>query len=174
MGTLLALTLFGSVVWFWIVTAVFVFICFASDLNKNGYYAFAAFIALIVVYNFWGDLKAILGFLTWTNVVIYLTIGFIYATVKTFFSGRKLKEKLENLPYERPDNVGYIHETKKEAKLKFINKLESNVTRWLLMWWVSLINWLFTDLFKDFFHLIYSKFRRFFEYVAELGMNSVK
>ena len=172
MGTF-ALTLFGSVVWFWIFTFVFVFICFVSDLNKNGYFAFAAFIALMVTYHFWGDVKSILEFVTWTNVGIYLTMGLIYATIKTFFSGRKLKEKLKSLPEDRP-KIGYVNETKKEAKLKFIDKLESNVTRWWLMWWVSLINWIFTDLFKDFFHFVYSKFKGFFEYVFELGMKSVK
>jgi hypothetical protein len=173
MNTLLALTLFGSVVWFWIITSVFVIICFASDLNKNGYYAFAAFIVLIAAFNFWGDVKAILGFITWTNVGIYLALGLIYATVKTFFAGRKLKEKIKDLPEDRKKDSVYTN-TQKEEKKHFISKLESNVTRWWLMWWVSLINWMFTDLFKDFFHLVYSKFRRFFEYVLELGMSSVK
>lgn len=173
MEGLLLLTLFGSVVWFWISVLIFLIICFASDLKENGYYAFGSLVVVSVVYYFYGDIKALLQFLTLTNISIYFGIGIVVAILKTFFAGRKLNKKLKTLPIERDKNVSkYDQLTKAEAKAEFVEKLESNVTRWWFMWPVSLINWLITDLIKDLSHFIYSRFRKFFEFILDLGIKS--
>ena len=55
MGELLiglgALTLFGSAIWFWLTVAVFLVICFVSDINENGFYAFGTLAVLTLTYS---------------------------------------------------------------------------------------------------------------------------
>lgn len=193
MGELLiglgALTLFGSAIWFWLTVAIFLVICFASDINKNGFYAFGTLIFLVFFYYFWGDVKPLLAILTFLNVTVYLGIGLLYSTIKTFFSGRKLGKEIQNLPTKEevknsprvPTKFGgsigyggeYYGETKEAVKAQFVNELKGNVFRWWFMWPFSLINWLFTDLIKDTWNYLYSKLKRFYDFVLELGIKSV-
>jgi hypothetical protein len=161
MDYLLTLTLFGSVIWFWVSVLIFLTICFASDINKNGYYAFGSLVIVSVVYYFYGDIKAILQFLTLTNILIYLGIGFIIASFRTLFASKKL---IKNLPEEKPKDYPYT--TKKDAKDDFVKELEGNVTRWWFMWPISSISFLINDVRK----FLYSLFKKYFEFILELGL----
>lgn len=170
METLLTLTLFGSVFWFWFVTAIFVVICFASDVNKNGYYAFGTLIVLTLAYNLWGDVKNLLPLITWLNVGVYLGVGLIFSTFRTYFSGINLGKKIKSLPVEKDKN--YYGDTKEQAKERHIGELKGNVFRWWFMWPISMLTWLATDLIKDGYGWIYSRLRKFYEFVLDLGIKS--
>lgn len=169
MDFLLTLTLFGSVVWFWISILVFLIICFASDINENGYYAFGSLVVVSVVYYFYGDIKSILQFFTLTNILTYLVIGFTFASLKTLIISKKFKDKLKTYPIDRSGDK-YVPYTQEEAKKDFIEKLEGNVTRWWFMWPVSLLNWLIKDLIRDIAHFIYLKFKGYFEFIVEQSL----
>lgn len=163
-AVLATLTLFGSVIWFWVSVAVFLTICFASDINKNGFYAFGTLVVFIILFNFWGNIEPILSFLTVKNIFIYLGIGFLVATLRTFVASKKLKKKIKKLPDEKPKEYPYT--TKKEAKNEFIKELEGNVSRWWFMWPISSISFLI----KDGWEFVYSKIKGYFKYIVELGL----
>jgi len=173
MEALLTLTLFGSVIWFWISAIIFLFICFASDINENGFVAFAFLVVVAILYHFWGDIKSILTFLTFVNISIYLVIGLMFSAFRTFFAGRTLGKLIKDLPGNKDKPTSYYGSTKESEKAIFIDKLKGNIFRWWFMWPISLITWLVTDLFKDAWNFIYSKLKVFYNYILDLGIKSV-
>lgn len=180
MSALFTLTLFGSIVWFWITAIIFLVVCFASDINKNGIVAFVTLIIIGFLFYFWGDVKSILAFFSLINVSIYLGIGLLFSAFRTFFSGRTLGKKLKNLPSAKDlsnndENkyTKYVSGTKESEKESFIRELKGNVFRWWFMWPISMINWLITDLIKDTWDFVYSKIKGFYNLILELGIKSV-
>jgi len=172
METLLTLTLFGSVMWFWMSAIAFILICVASDIEENGFAAFIVLIVTAILYYFWGDIKIILAFITLINVTIYLIIGLFFSALRTFFTGRTLGKRLKDLPEKTKETHSY-DTTKESEKIKFVNKLKGNVFRWWFMWPISLIIWLINDLIKDFWNFIYSKLKKFYNFILELGIKSI-
>jgi len=168
MEALFTLTLFGSVIWFWISIILFIGFCFISEKTENGVIAFVCLIIFAILYHFLGDVKAILAFLTLINISIYLVSGLIYSAIKTFFAGRELGKDLKGLP----TTGGY--DSQAYVKSQFIEKLKGNVFRWWFMWPISLINWLLTDLIGDIWSYVYDKIKNFYNYILELGINSIK
>ena len=171
METLFTLTLFGSVIWFWISALIFLIICFVSDITENGFLSFVFLIITAILYHFWGDVKSFLEFITFLNISIYLGIGLLFSALRTFFAGRTLGKKIKTLPEKSPDK--YYGTTKDSVKENFINELKGNVFRWWFMWPINLINWLITDLIKDVWNFTYSKIKGFYNYVLELGIKSI-
>lgn len=176
MGTLLALTLFGSVIWFWAVVAVFIIICFASDVNENGFFAFGTLIILGVLFYFKGNIDPLLEFLSLPNIGSYLGIGLIFSCIRTFFAARVLGHKIKDLPETKDDATkkGYSSESKEYQKERFINDLKGDVFRWWFMWPISLLTWVATDIVKDVYDWVYSKMSGFYNWIVDLGVNSVK
>lgn len=181
MNGLLALTLFGSTILFWLSAIIFLIMCFVAESNKNGFIATGTLIVVAILYHFWGDIKPILGFLTILNISIYLAIGLVYSSIRTFFEGRKLGKKLKDLPTKEEansksrKNTGneYYGDTKESVKKEFVEKLKRNVFRWWFNWIISLISWAITDLLKDIWDFVYSKLKNFYNYILELGIKSV-
>jgi hypothetical protein len=172
MSFFLTLTLFGAALWFWLSVLLFVIICFISDVKEEGYGATVALIAFSILLYFWGDLKPITSIFTIQNGLIYLGIGLVFSTIRTFFSARQLWETIKNLPVTTERNSKY--DTQEYKKEKFINELKGNVFRWWFMWPISMITWLVTDIVRDIWNYLYSKFKGFFEFIVELGIKSAK
>ena len=78
----------GSVLWFYILTIVFVMVLFISEVNKNGYLALVSFIIFSLVMSYWGNFYVV-EYFTLTLLGIYLVSGFIYSFIRTYFYGRK-------------------------------------------------------------------------------------
>lgn len=171
MEALLALTLFGSVIGFWISVVVFLFICFSSDINENGFIAFGSLIIVSVLYYFWGDIKLLLPMFTLVNIAIYLGVGLLFSTFRTFFAGRELGKEIKDLPIDKKS--GAIFENQVYIKEQFVKELKGNVFRWWFMWPVSLITWLVTDKLKEVWDWTYSKIKNFYNYILDLGIKSV-
>lgn len=82
--------------------------------------------------------------ITWLNVGMYLFIGFIYSLVKTWELSTKLT-----------------------AKEKSYVDLEYYVFRWIFYWPVSLLVWIFSDLFSVVWKFIYKKVGFFYRKILE-------
>jgi len=175
MEALLALTLFGSVIWFWISVVVFLIICFSSDVEENGFFAFGSLIIVSVLYYFWGDIKILLPMFTLVNIAVYLGVGLLFSTFRTFFAGRELGKEIKDLPKTKADALKISHSSNSQEyqKERFIDDLKGNVFRWWFMWPVSLITWLVTDLVKEVWDWSYSKVKNFYNYILDLGIKSV-
>ena len=180
MEALLALTLFGSIIWFWMSVLVFLIICFISEIEENGFLAFGTLVLIIIAYNVWGDIKAILPLFSFVTVSIYLVIGLVFSILRTFFMGRTLGKKIKNLIKSNEElriaNPRYAYDdgtSIKGLRKPFIDDLKGNVFRWWFMWPVSMITWLITDLIKDMWDYVYSKIKNFYNYLLELGIKSV-
>lgn len=174
MEALVGLTLFGSVVWFWISVAVFLIICFLSDIAENGFLAFATLVLLVVGYHFKGNVEPLLQVLSLVNILVYLGIGLGFSVLRTFFAGRKLGVEISELPKGKGSN-GYsdYESTVKYLKEHFLDDLKGNVFRWWFMWPISLITWAITDIVKEVYDFIYSKMKGFYNWVVDLGIKSV-
>jgi len=177
MGTLLALTLFGSVIWFWVVVAVFIIICFASDVNENGFFAFGTLVVLSVLFYFKANIDPLLDFFALPNILIYFGIGLGFSFLRTFFSARTLGHKINESVIEWKESKHddeFIERNKVNEKNYFLKELKGNVFRWWFMWPISLLTWIATDIVKDVYDYIYSKMGGFYNWIVDLGMKSVK
>jgi len=173
MEALLALTLFGSVVWFWIFVSLFIIICFISDLAENGVIAFISLLIISMVFYINSDIKTILSIFTLTSVLSYFLIGLLFSVFRTFVAGRKLAKEISHLPSEK--GTDYSGHGTKEREIKdYIQKeMKGNVFRWWFMWPISLITWLSIDFIIDLYEAIYRKVSKFYNYVLDLGIKSI-
>ena len=173
MELLTALLLFGgSIFWTIAIGVVFLIICFASDIEKNGFYAFGSFILLIVTYYLWGDIKTFLSFFTWINITGYLGIGLLYSFLRTFIEGRKLGKRMLKLPHKKEGE--HVHYTKESEKDEYIQDLKGNVFRWWFLWPISLINWILTDIIKDLWDFLYQNIRKIYNRILDIGIKTIK
>lgn len=141
METLLNFTLFGSVIAFYISLIILFFLFIFSEREESLKVAIGAFLIFSMLNYFWGNLP-LLEILTVKNIGIYISIGFIFAIIRTYFKGRELNEK-----------------DRKRFNLK------EAIFRWWFLFPISSINWIFSKILKDFYNFIYSKFQKFFEFV---------
>lgn len=177
MEALMGLTLFGSWIWFWVSIAVFIIICFVSDVNENGFLAFATLILLAVGYYFKGQIDPLLQVLTLQNILIYLGVGLGFSILRTFFAGRTLGHRINEQVKEWQESKlseKTIEEKKEYSKKAFLDDLKGNVFRWWFMWPISMITWAVTDIVKDVYDFIYSRMKGFYNSIVELGMKTVK
>jgi hypothetical protein len=138
--------LFGSFVWFWIITGILLICLFLSDIEEQGYAATTSLIIFLGLNYFWGNLD-ISQFFNFKLIGIYLLIGLIYSFIKTYFYARKKGE----------DGREYIKE---------------NVFRWWGLWPISLINWILSDIIRDLYNLIYDKLSNLYNGIFNLGLKS--
>ena len=178
-----ALTLFGSTVWALILIGLFIVICFIADFNKNGFYATLSLLIAGAIIYFWGkNYDAIVALFSFKNIFAYVVIGLLYSMVRTFFKGRacgmkmkdlKSREELEEIRRKSTDRYIQSH-TKEDERNDFYDKLKGNVFRWWFMWPISGINWIVTDLLKDFWDYLFSLLKNFYQNILDLGIKSVK
>jgi hypothetical protein len=147
---LLALAIFGSFTWFCILTGLLICIFFWSENVEHGEIAFAGLVAFLIINYYWGNLP-ISNYISWINALIYFGIGFLYAILKC-----------------------YVYGTKSNDAKWDKDHLKGNVFRWWFLWPISLINWIFSDLLKDFYNLLYRVFKNTFEFFFTLGVNNKK
>lgn len=171
----LSIALFGSFVWWSIITAVILLILFVSEVKSqegSGWISLVALIAYFIIFYFWGN-KDIGILLDWKFLLLYLGIGFVYTLIRTYFFGRSSKNKVQeniNTSYSGSYNtkesaVNY----KKREREEFIEKLKVNVFRWWFIWPISLIVWTLSDLVRDVWNWIYANIRKIFEGIFMLG-----
>jgi len=150
MAELLSLAIFGSFIWFCIITGVFLLLLFISEGIRQGSLAFAATAGFLVVNYYWGNLP-IAAIFNWKLISVYLLLGFIYALIRVYFYGRSQKGKEKDFVYY---------------------DLKGNVFRWWFIWPISLISWLASGLLADIWDWIYDRFEGLFKYFFELGRKS--
>ena len=163
-------TLFGGVFLFWFSVIGLFFFSFYSESKENGFIAFYAFIIFLILTHFWSNLD-LTQFLDPRKLGVYMFIGIIYSYIKTLSYGRKKKNEREEIIKEYHPNHSRITQFDENIK----EKLRGNVFRWGLLWPISLISWIFTDLVKDLFNIIYDKVSFSYNKVLDygLGVNKV-
>ena len=176
METLLAITLFGATLWFWLSILAFIVICFIAEVKEDGYVSFIFLIVFGIVWYFWGDLKPLRSLFTISNILIYFGIGLGFAFVRSFFSARALGERIKDLPKTRDDIKGpsHVYQSQDSEKERFLDKLKENVFRWWFQWPISLFTWIATDIATDIANFLYSRVENIFKFIVDLGIKSVK
>tara|TARA_R110000772_G_scaffold101997_2_gene202596 strand:+ start:482 stop:985 length:504 start_codon:yes stop_codon:yes gene_type:complete len=148
------LLLFGSVVWFWIMSGLFFLLLIYSDRKEQGYWALVATVIFIVVNHFWGNLSEVKPIITWGHIFAYFGIGFAYATLRTYIYGRK--------------NRG------KDERFYALKHLKANVFRWWFLFPISILNWIWQDLLSDIWDLLYSGVEKFLLTIFDAGAGKPK
>lgn len=157
--------LFGTAVGFYIVTAIFIGVLFVSELTENGWLALISFVLFSLLTRWQGNFD-ITEYVTLKLLGIYLVIGLGHSVIRTYFYGRKRgKEKLglkeDSWQYVQFDDTTKI-------------RLKRNVFRWWFLFPISFLTWVFSDLLRDTWNQLYDWTKRMFEYILNLGVNSVK
>jgi hypothetical protein len=153
--------LWGSALYFWGLTAIFLILLFLADIKENGYYAFVYFLVFAFITRQWGTFDVI-EIATWELVSLYFGIGLVHSLIRTYFFGRKEKGYVET-DADKLDGINREVEYRK-------GKLKGNVFRWWFLWPVSLTTWVFSDLLKDVYNFVYDKLSKLYENVLELGL----
>jgi len=169
--TFLSIALFGSFVWWCIITATVLIIFFISELRENGFIAFGFAVTYLTLFYFKGNQD--LGvFLDWNYLLIYLAVGLLYSIMRTLTLGIKKKNETQ----EHINNRWHVIKTKKDAikykkeqRQELLKKLGGNVSRWWFMWPISLIVWVLQDLMADIWNWGWKLFRSIFEAIFNFG-----
>jgi hypothetical protein len=163
---LLVIQLFGSAILGIAVLGLFITFCFVADWDENGYIATTALVITSLLFYFFGKetWNIVINFITWKLVLGYLIIGIIYAIIRIFFHGRIEKNKL---------NKSRLEGRSSDFEYTINRNIKNNVKRWWLLWVISLIDWFLKDMIKEIYDIVYQKLSKFFNYVLELGINSV-
>lgn len=167
------LLLFGGSVFFtYAVIIGFLVLCLISDIAKNGFVAFLSLIALAIVYRIWGDFHSFWAVFLWWHILVYLAIGLIYSSLRVIGEGWILEKRNKNVPFEKdlPEGKKYDTPTKESIKAERLEELKGNIGRWILLWWISMPNWLFFILPKRMWVAIFHFMRDFYESLLDLGM----
>lgn len=144
----LSLAIFGSFIWFCIILACLIAVCFWAENVEHGGIALLGLVCFLIINHFWGNIP-VSDYLSWTSVLIYLGLGFTYSVIRTYYYGRNSKDS----------DITY---------------LKGNVFRWWLLFPISLLNWLATDLLVDLWNSLYAQLRGMFEYFFYLGRKAAK
>jgi hypothetical protein len=155
---LTSVTLFGSVIAFWLITLIMIAFLFISESEKNGFIAAIAAFVFGFFFYFKGGGIVILG-VSYPLLVGYFIIGLLFAIIKTFFGGYKYQKKLIEAK-AKGDSKSYWPKR---------DSLKGNVFRWISIWPVSLLHWIFTDLMYDIFSAVWSYVSSFFEMIDKWG-----
>lgn len=116
----------------------FIIALIVSDLNES-LSAMLLFTAIIIAVSYYTKQTHILEQFTFTNLGLYLFVGFFFATVRTRLLGMKLTED----------------------EKKYVN-LKSKVFRRWFFWPFSLVNWILGSLLKDAWNLLYKAVEKLF------------
>ena len=166
---ILAATLFGSFIWFGVFTSLLLILFFVSEFNEEGFIAFFALIVYAIFMYFAGmvDSTVYIPILSWTSILLYLGIGFLFSLIRTYFYGLKRKRDLLKKSVPTKDDKEY-------AIQDMISDLKGNVFRWWFMWPISAISWVIKDLLKDFCEFIYKHTSVIFKNIATYAFNIIK
>lgn len=74
-----------------------------SDWNRNGYPIIITFVALLILNYYWGNVN-VQYYLTWSNILAYIGIGFLYSILRVYIIGRHLS-KNEKKRFDLATNV---------------------------------------------------------------------
>ena len=162
--------LFGSVLYFYLLTIFLLIIFFFADVHESGFHAFGAFLIFLGLTYFWGTFEP-LGYLSWINVGAYFGIGFLYSLIRTFFYGRKsLKyDGVISKPTDEDitNNLKYRIEDRK-------SHLKNNVFRWWFLFPISFIDWVLSDLVKDVYNWLYKQLHKLYESILDAGLKGAE
>jgi len=96
--TWMAFSLFGSAFAFFGLVVAIVLLLAVADKHNSLATAFGILIAFVICCYYWSNFP-IFSYLTVENILYYLSIGFIFSLVRTYFKGQELKKKPDEKKY---------------------------------------------------------------------------
>ena len=138
---LIPFTLFGNAIVFAGCLLMVFTLLIASEVHET----FSGSVATVLVFlalNAWWGTMPVMKYITWQNALLYLIIGFIYSLIRTYAKGTELNKS--------PNDKKYF-------------RLKDHVFRWWFWFPISLITWVFSDLFRDLFDFVYLKLSKIYE-----------
>lgn len=160
--------LFGSVLYFWLFVIIVAVILFNSEAKENWISAVVSFGLFVFVTQLFSTFD-ILSFITLKYVGIYFGIGVVYALIRTYIYGRKRAVEKSKRNF---DDNSYPSEERFDSDTRI--RLKRNVFRWWFMFPISLLFWVFSDLLRDLYNVVYDKVKVLFIKILKAGENSVK
>lgn len=168
-----AFVLFGSMWAFMVAWVIFIVVLFWAEISETSLGGLAWTTVFFVILFFWSDFDIFI-ILTWQNILIYLGIGLLYSGLRTYIFGQK-----ESLNFKEKRTYTPEKETvdeKKKRRADFIegrkNRLKEKVFVWWFLWPFSLLNWIFSDLIRDLWRMIYKKVKVIYDRLFDLGFGN--
>ena len=155
---LIPFALFGSGVWFGIITVLFLILLLVSDYNQSGLAATIFFCVFIGLNFFWGTLP-LEDYFSFRNISIYLFIGLVFSMLRTYLRGKELKRN---------------GKTAKNYYSFFQTEMRDDVFRWIFLFPFSMINWFFGSFISDAWKFTYTKVGFLYERILNIGIGDTK
>jgi|AntRauMFilla1563_2_1112583.scaffolds.fasta_scaffold03221_4 hypothetical protein len=151
---LVGFTLFGSILNFWFLTVGSAIVLLISEKHNSWFWLIFIILGYLVLIQGGSNFDIRESFSPW-YLLYYLIIGFIYALIRTYFHGNKITSKKDF------DNKKY--------------GIKDKIIKWWVLFPLSFINWVLSDLLNDIMNFLYNRFDKLFEYVFKLGArNKIK
>lgn len=160
----------GSVVFFYVVMAIWIWILFASEAGENGWLATIATLVLIGLFNVLNTSFDMWALFSWPKIGIYIGIGLVYAVIRVYIFGMKARKDIEERRFSSGEKYFDANGIEKNLINEYKYELKGHVFRWWFLWPVSIIHWAIQDLITDLWNWIYAQLKRVFESIFELGL----
>ena len=169
--------------WFFVILFVELVVLLICVSTENAFWATVSLIVVGAALHFFGDVN--LCAILWNNPWKVVPFGVLYVTLGVLSSGllfwwhynkevKKLIDDQENWFKRYKFDINNITPEAKEAWNKHIDddspklwKYKARILGWGAYWPISLLTFLFADLFKEFFIALYDRLTMVFEHIAE-------
>lgn len=162
----MGILLFGSEILFIIVFIFFLATFLVLERLENSWGIFISFAIFITGVHFFTNYPIIKLLFVWDTLlylVYYIIVGILYSLLKTYTVGKQLTKEHENNILKYPNTYKSSDDPKKHFELK------DHVYRWIIWWWVGLINMIIGELPKKIYNYVYKKFERLYLYIWGLS-----
>lgn len=123
------ISLWGSRSWFVLITLAYLVLSFVSSNIKMYSFGLITSIAYFLVLDIWSDSS--ITFLTVSNVVTYILIGFIYSASSVILWGRRHALESIDFIYAKDESLSDTFEE---------GYVLSNVLTWIILWPHCILN----------------------------------
>lgn len=162
----MGIVLFGSEILFIILAIIVLIISLIFEYYEKSWGIFISLSIFILIMHYMTNypiIKLIFNLNNFVYLLIYFFIGILYSLLKTYIVGKQLTKEYEKDKLKDPPNRSYNYDPKKSFELK------DHVYRWIIWWWVSLINMIIGELPKKIYNYVYKKLEKLYLYIWNLS-----
>lgn len=176
-GFLIYFSLWGSIIAFLIASILWLISLFLSERYKNGFVGL--FCTIIFSALLFQGSNIDYSFITWTNFGLYIGIGFVHALLRTYLFGIDIKKKIKDKFVENTKNENLNHRSSEKTILEIESnyarmEIKESFFRWWLMFPISFMYWLFSDLAIRVYDKIYNIIQKFVYFLFNLGLGKIE
>ena len=157
--------LFGSVIAFYTLVFITLYIILLSERAESSWSIFISIVIFLGIIHFGTSYKLNTIKFDWYLLLYafyYIVIGILYSLLKTYLTGIELTKK-DKEHKKNYTNINHVYSEKDKFNLK------DHIYRWILYWWVSLINLVLGKLLYQAYEYLHKKVEKLYTYIWNMS-----